>query len=183
MEMEITLPLTKEKAKTLRAGDVLYLTGYIYTCRDAAHKLIEEALERGEESPIDWKDQITYYAGPCPARPGMAFGANGPTTAARMDPFVEMMFKLGMTGMLGKGDRADYIADLCKQYGGVSLLGIGGASAINAARVKSVEIVAYPELGTESIKKLYFDRFRVIVGTDSQGNVLQKQEVAKYKRS
>ncbi len=182
MEMEITLPLTKEKAKTLRVGDVLYLTGYVYTCRDAAHKLIEEALARGEESPIDWKDQITYYAGPCPARPGMVFGANGPTTAARMDPFVEMMFKLGMTGMLGKGDRADYVAELCKKYGGVSLLGIGGASAINADRIKSVEIVAYPELGTESIKKLYFDRYRVIVGTDSEGNVLQKQEVPKYKR-
>lgn len=182
MEMEIALPLTKEKAKTLKAGDILYLTGYVYTCRDAAHKLIEEALERGEEPPIDWNDQIAYYAGPCPARPGMTFGSNGPTTASRMDPFVEMMFKLGMVGMLCKGDRADYITDLCKKYGGVSLLGVGGASAINADRVKSVEIVAYPDLGTESIKKLYFDRFRVIVGIDTEGNVLQKQEVAKYKR-
>lgn len=182
MEMEITLPLTKEKAKTLKAGDVLYLTGYIYTCRDAAHKLIQEALERGEQSPIDWTDQITYYAGPCPARPGMVIGSNGPTTASRMDPFVEMMFKQGLVGTLGKGDRADYIPELCKKYGCVSLLGIGGASAINADRIKSLEIVAYPDLGTESIKKLYFDRFRVIVGIDTEGNVLQRQEVPKYKR-
>lgn len=182
MEKEITLPLTKEMAKTLKAGDVLYLTGYIYTCRDAAHKLIQDALDEGGQSPIDWKDQITYYAGPCPARPGMVFGANGPTTAARMDPFVEMMFQQGLVGMLGKGDRSDQVAELCKKYGCVNLLGIGGASAINADRIKSVEIVAYPELGTESIKKLYFDRFRVIVGTDTQGNVLQKQEVPKYKK-
>ncbi len=182
MEMEITLPLTKEKAKTLKAGDILYLTGYVYTCRDAAHKLIEEALAKGEKSPIDWQDQTVYYAGPCPARPGMVFGSNGPTTASRMDPFVEMMFQQGMVAMLGKGDRADYVADLCKKYGGVSLLGVGGASAVNAARVKSVEIVAYPELGTESIKKLHFDRYRVIVGTDTEGNVLQKQEVPKYRR-
>jgi fumarate hydratase subunit beta len=182
MEMELMLPLTKEKAKTLRVGDVLYLSGYVYTCRDAAHKLIEEALERGEESPIDWKDQLVYYAGPCPAPPGMIFSSNGPTTASRMDPFVEMMFKLGVTSMLGKGTRADYVADLCKKYGGVSLLGIGGASAINTERIKSAEIVAYPDLGTESIKKLYFDRYRVIVGIDSEGNVLHKQEVEKYKR-
>lgn len=180
--MELQLPLTKEQVKTLKVGDVAYLTGYIYTSRDAAHKKIQEALERGEKSPVDWQDQVVYYAGPCPAKPGKIFGSNGPTTAARMDPFVEMMFQQGMVAMLGKGYRADYVADLCKKYGGVSFLGIGGASAINADRVKSVEIVAYGDLGTESIKKLYFDRYRVIVGIDTEGNVLHKQEVPKYKR-
>ncbi|EEG4949091.1 TRZ/ATZ family protein [Salmonella enterica] len=178
--MELTLPLTKEKAKTLKVGDILFLTGFAYTCRDAAHKKIEVALSNGEKSPVDFQNQMIYYAGPCPARPGLPIGSNGPTTAARMDPFVEMMFQQGATAFLGKGDRADYVAELCKKYGGVSLLGIGGASAINTKHVKSVEIVAYEELGTESIKKLYFDRYRVIVGIDSEGNTLQKQEVPKY---
>ncbi|EDO4134411.1 TRZ/ATZ family protein [Salmonella enterica subsp. enterica serovar Typhimurium] len=178
--MELTLPLTKEKAKTLKVGDILFLTGFAYTCRDAAHKKIEVALSNGEKSPVDFQNQTIYYAGPSPARPGLPIGSNGPTTAARMDPFVEMMFQQGATAFLGKGDRADYVAELCKKYGGVSLLGIGGASAINTKHVKSVEIVAYEELGTESIKKLYFDRYRVIVGIDSEGNTLQKQEVPKY---
>ncbi|EAX6259436.1 TRZ/ATZ family protein [Salmonella enterica] len=178
--MELTLPLTKEKAKTLKVGDILFLTGFAYTCRDAAHKKIEVALSNGEKSPVDFQNQTIYYAGPCPASPGLPIGSNGPTTAARMDPFVEMMFQQGATAFLGKGDRADYVAELCKKYGGVSLLGIGGASAINTKHVKSVEIVAYEELGTESIKKLYFDRYRVIVGIDSEGNTLQKQEVPKY---
>ncbi|KUB27957.1 fumarate hydratase [Salmonella enterica subsp. enterica serovar London] len=178
--MELTLPLTKEKAKTLKVGDILFLTGFAYTCRDAAHKKIEVALSNGEKSPVGFQNQTIYYAGPCPARPGLPIGSNGPTTAARMDPFVEMMFQQGATAFLGKGDRADYVAELCKKYGGVSLLGIGGASAINTKHVKSVEIVAYEELGTESIKKLYFDRYRVIVGIDSEGNTLQKQEVPKY---
>ncbi|WP_227652947.1 fumarate hydratase C-terminal domain-containing protein, partial [Klebsiella pneumoniae] len=152
--MELTLPLTKEIAKTLKVGDIIYLTGFVYTCRDAAHKKIEIALKHGEKPPVDLKNQIIYYAGPCPARPGLPIGSNGPTTAARMDPFVEMMFQQGVTAFLGKGDRADYVADLCKKYGGVSLLGIGGASAINTKHVKSVEILAYGELGTESIKKM-----------------------------
>ncbi len=112
--MELTLPLTKEIAKTLKVGDIIYLTGFVYTCRDAAHKKIEIALKHGEKPPVDLKNQIIYYAGPCPARPGLPIGSNGPTTAARMDPFVEMMFQQGVTAFLGKGDRADYVADLCK---------------------------------------------------------------------
>ncbi len=178
--MELSLPLTKEKIKELKVGDIVYLTGFAYTCRDAAHKKIQTALNNGEKPPIELQNQTIFYAGPCPAKPGLPIGSNGPTTAARMDPFVEMMFQQGVLAFLGKGDRASYVADLCKQYGGVSFLGIGGASAINTKHVKSVEIVAYEELGTESIKKLYFDRYRVIVGIDTQGNVLQKQEVPKY---
>ncbi len=182
--MEVKLPLTKEFVKQLKVGDVLYLTGYVYTCRDAGHKLIQEAIERGDEhpSPVDWTNQLIYYAGPCPAPPGKVFNSNGPTTAARMDPFVEMMFKLGAVAMLGKGDRDPHVAELCKQYGCVSLLGVGGASAINADKVKSAEVIAYEDLGTEAIKKLYFDRFRVIVGIDTEGRVLQNEEVPKYKR-
>ncbi|MDI8010821.1 fumarate hydratase C-terminal domain-containing protein, partial [Salmonella enterica subsp. enterica serovar Montevideo] len=98
--MELTLPLTKEKAKTLKVGDILFLTGFAYTCRDAAHKKIEVALSNGEKSPVDFQNQTIYYAGPCPARPGLPIGSNGPTTAARMDPFVEMMFQQGATAFL-----------------------------------------------------------------------------------
>lgn len=180
--MELTLPLTKEKVKDLKVGDVVSLTGYLYTCRDAGHKLIAEALERGEKPPVDLQDQTVYYAGPCPARPGLALGSNAPTTAARMDPFVEMMFQQGVLAFLGKGTRADYVADLCKKYGGVSFLGIGVASALNTKHVKSAEVVAYEDMGPESIKKLYLDRYRVIVGIDSNGDVLDKQEVPKYRR-
>ena len=180
--MELTLPLTKEKVKGLKVGDVISLTGYLYTCRDAGHKLIEEALARGEKPPVDLQDQTIYYAGPCPARLGLALGPNAPTTAARMDPFVEMMFQQGVVAFLGKGTRADYVADLCKQYGGVSFLGIGVASALNTQHVKSAESVAYVDMGPESIKKLYVDGYRVIVGIDSNGDVLDKQEVPKYRR-
>ncbi|MFT4021578.1 MAG: FumA C-terminus/TtdB family hydratase beta subunit [Acinetobacter sp.] len=180
--MQITLPLTREKVKSLKAGDVVFLTGYVYTCRDAAHKKIQDALEHGQPPPIDLQDQLIFYAGPCPAPPGLAIGSNGPTTAARMDPFVEMMFQQGVSAFFGKGNRAKYVADLCKTYQGVSFVGVGGASAINTRNVKSVEIVAYEELGTESIKKVYFDQYRVIVGIDSEGNVLHDQEVQKYKR-
>jgi fumarate hydratase subunit beta len=180
--MELKLPLTKEKVKALKVGDVVFLTGYLYTCRDAGHKLIEESLEIGEKPPVDLENQTIFYAGPCPARPGLALGSNGPTTSARMDPYVEMMFQQGVLAFLGKGTRANYVADLCKKYGGVSFLGIGGASAINTKHVKSAEVVAYEHLGPESIKKLYFDRYRVIVGIDSNGNVLDRQEVPKYRK-
>ncbi len=180
--MEIQMPITKEMAKTFKIGDVLYLSGYAYTCRDAAHKRIEELVEKGEKSPVCWQDQTVFYAGPCPTPPGMATGSIGPTTSMRMDCFVEMMFKQGMTGMVGKGDRSPFVPGLCKEYGGVYLLGIGGASAINTMQIKSVEVVAYDDLGTESIKRICFDRFRVIVGIDTEGNVLQDREIAKYKK-
>jgi len=180
--MELSLPLTKEKVKTLKIGDVVYLTGYAYTCRDAAHKRIQTALQKGEKSPIDWTDQTIFYAGPCPTKPGKTTGSIGPTTSARMDPFAEMMFQQGLVAMIGKGKRADFIPDLCKKYGGVYLLGIGGASAINTQQIKSIEVVEYEDLGTESIKKLYFDRFRVIVGIDTTGDVLYEREIQKYKR-
>lgn len=182
MHIEVKLPLTKAFVKSLRVGDVLYLKGDVYTCRDAGHKLIRETLDRGEKFPLDWTNQLVYYAGPCPAHPGEVFNSNGPTTAARMDPFVEMMFQLGALGFIGKGDRAPYVAELCKKYGGVSLLGVGGASAINADKVTAAELVMYPELGTEAIKRVTFNGFRVIVGIDSEGQVLQQQEVPKYKQ-
>lgn len=178
----VNLPITKEMAKEYKVGDILYLTGYVYTARDAAHKRIENTLEEGGEPPIEFKDQTIFYAGPCPTKPGRSMGSIAPTTSMRMDHFVEMTFQLGMNAMIGKGDRSDYVADLCKEYGGLYLLSIGGASAMISEQVKSCEVVAYDDLGTESIKKLYLEDLRVIVGIDTNGDVFQEQEIAKYKK-
>ncbi|NMW85302.1 TRZ/ATZ family protein [Peptoniphilus sp. AGMB00490] len=175
------LPLTKEDVKKLKIGDIVYLTGDVYTSRDAAHKRFKACIEKGEELPIDLKDKTIFYAGPCPTKPGRTMGSIAPTTSARMDQYVEMTLKLGVTAMIGKGDRADYVADLCKKYGGVYLLSIGGASAMISNQVKSCDVIAYEDLGTESIKKLYVENLRVIVGIDTNGDVFQKREIEKYR--
>lgn len=180
--MKMTLPLTKEMVKPLKIGDVIELSGYLYTARDAAHKRMTETIARGEKTPIDLQNQTIFYTGPCPTKPGRHVGSIGPTTSLRMDVFVETMFQQGMVAMIGKGDRSDKVADLCRQYGGVYLLGIGGASAITTKQIKSVEVIAYEDLGTESIKKLAVENLRVIVGIDTGGRVLQDEEIKKYQR-
>lgn len=177
----MNLPLTKEDVKKLKIGDIVYLTGYLYTSRDAAHKRFQKAVENGDELPIDFENQTIFYAGPCPTKPGRTMGSIAPTTSMRMDQYVEMMFKLGMVAMIGKGDRSDYVSDLCKEYGGIYLLSIGGASAMISNQVKSCEVVAYEDLGTESIKKLYVENLRLIVGIDTNGDVFQEREISKYK--
>jgi fumarate hydratase subunit beta len=181
-EYHLSLPLSKEDVKDLEIGDVLYLTGYLYTSRDAAHKRFEQTLAAGGELPIDFTNQTIFYAGPCPTKPGRTMGSIAPTTSMRMDRYVEMTFKLGITAMIGKGDRSKYVADLCREYGGVYLLSIGGASAIISNQVKACEVVAYEDLGTESVKKLYVENLRVIVGIDTKGNVFQDREIQKYRR-
>jgi fumarate hydratase subunit beta len=181
-EYYLSLPLSKEDVKDLEIGDVVYLTGYLYTSRDAAHKRFEQTLAKGEELPVNFDGQTIFYAGPCPTKPGRTMGSIAPTTSMRMDQYVEMMFKVGMTAMVGKGDREPYVADLCKQYGGVYLLSIGGASAMISNQVKSYEVVGYEDLGTESIKKLHVENLQVIVGIDSKGNVFQDREIEKYKK-
>lgn len=178
----VNLPITKDMAKEYKAGDILYLTGKVYTSRDAAHKRIEKLLSEGKEPPLDFKDKTIFYAGPCPTKPGRSMGSIAPTTSMRMDPYVKMTFELGMTSMIGKGDRADYVADLCREYGGLYLLSIGGASAMISEQVKSCDVVAYEDLGTESIKELYVENLRVIVGIDAQGKVFQDHEIDKYKK-
>ncbi|AEE90715.1 hydro-lyases, Fe-S type, tartrate/fumarate subfamily, beta region [Tepidanaerobacter acetatoxydans Re1] len=181
--MKINLPITKEIAKSFKVGDELYLTGFLYTARDAAHKRIKEAIESNGELPIELKNQTIFYTGPTPAKPGWKTGSIGPTTSSRMDPFVEIMLQHGVTAMIGKGQRADYVADLCKEYGAVYLLGIGGLSALYTKNIKSVEVVAYEDLGTESIKKLYVENLRVLVGIDTEGRILQNEEIKKYRIS
>lgn len=180
--MKITLPFTLEARESVKIGDVLELTGDIYTARDAAHGRIQEAVERGEPLPIDLKGKTIFYCGPCPAGPGRVIGPLGPTTSARMDPYMEMMFQQGMAACIGKGDRGPYVAELCRKYKGVYLLGVGGAAALCANSVKEVEELAYPDLGTESIKRYYVEGFKVVVGIDIQGRSIQEVNIPKYRR-
>lgn len=178
----IRTPLTKADMAAFSAGDVLELTGDVYTARDAAHKRMQAALAAGKPQPVDFTNQFIFYAGPCPTRPGRTMGSIAPTTSMRMDSFVEMTFQLGMLGMIGKGDRSDFVPGLCKQYGGVYLLSIGGASALISDQVKTCDVVAYGDLGTESVKRLGVENLRLIVGIDARGRVFQDEQIAKYKR-
>jgi len=181
--MLIRLPLDKNIVSQLKSGDVVELTGDIYTARDAAHKRLTECISRGEDLPFDINNQIVFYTGPCPAKPGKIIGPLSPTTSLRMDPYVEALLKKGMSAMIGKGDRSDYIPSLCKKYRAVYLLGIGGAAALISSRVTAYETVCYEDLGTESVKRLTFEKLKVIVGIDANGGVLQDTEIKKYRRT
>ncbi len=181
MDYRENLPLTKDAVSKFKAGDVVYLTGYLYTARDAAHSKLYNLYKAGNSMPLNFKNQTIFYAGPCPTKPGMAIGSVAATTSVRMDPYVEMCFKLGVTAMIGKGDRSPYVSNLCKKYGGVYFLSIGGIAALIAQQVKSCNVVAYEELGTESIKELYVENLMLIVGIDSNGNEFQKSEIEKYR--
>lgn len=160
---------------------MLELSGTMYTARDAAHKRLETLWKAGQPIPVDLKNQFVFYAGPCPAKPGYPVGPIAATTSKRMDCFTEMIFELGALGMIGKGDRSDYVPGLCAKYGGIYLLGIGGASALIAKQVTACEVIAWDDLGPESIKKLEVENMRLIVGIDSQGQVFQDREIAKYR--
>jgi len=178
----IRTPLTKADVATWNVGDVLELTGTIYTARDAAHKRMQATFLDGGEQAVDFTDQFIFYAGPCPTKPGRTMGSIAPTTSMRMDSFVEMTFELGMLGMIGKGDRGAFVPELCKRYGGVYLLSIGGASAMISNQVKTCDVVAYDDLGTESIKRLGVEKLRLIVGIDTKGRVFQEEQIALYRR-
>lgn len=180
--MKVQLPLTRETLEKYKVGDVLELTGYLYTARDAAHKRFAEAVDKGQPLPIDLENETIFYAGPCPTKPGNIIGPIAPTTSVRMDPYVEMMMERGMVATIGKGERSEGIAPLMKKYKGLYLVGIGGTSALIAKSVKSVEVVAYEDLQTESIKRLYVEDMMVMVAIDTQGRILHDEERAKYLR-
>ena len=180
--IQLKTPLTKADMVNLEIGDILDLSGIIYTARDAAHKRMETAWKEKQALPVNLENQFIFYAGPCPAKPGHAVGSIAATTSMRMDCFVEMTFELGALGMIGKGERSEFVPDLCKRYGGVYLLGIGGASALISKQVKSSVVVAWEDLGTESIKKLEVEKMRLVVGIDIKGRVFQDREIAKYRR-
>ena len=179
--MNITLPITKDKIKNLRAGDSVYLTGKIYTARDAAHKRMTEALENGENLPFDINGAVIYYAGPCPAKPGEVIGSCGPTTSYRMDAYAPTLISLGLGAMIGKGQRNDAVKEACIKCGCIYFGAIGGGGALLAGCVKSSEVIAYDDLGTEAIRFLTVENFPVTVIIDSLGNDLYETGKIKYR--
>ena len=180
MEKRITTPLTLEKVKDLKAGDTVLISGTIYTSRDAGHKRLVELLDKGESLPFDPKDQIIYYVGPTPTKPGHAFGSAGPTSSYRMDPYAPRLLEVGLRGMIGKGLRNEEVIDSIKKNGGVYFAAIGGAAALIGKSVKSAEIIAYEDLGAEALRELQVEDLPVIVVIDSEGNNLYEQGQKEY---
>ncbi len=182
MDRKINVPISKEDAKSLKAGDYVYLTGTIYSARDAAHKRMSEALEKGEQLPLDIKGNVIYYMGPSPAREGRPIGSAGPTTAGRMDPYTPTLLDLGMGGMIGKGKRTQDVVDAIVRNGAVYFAAVGGAGALLSQRIKSSEVIAYDDLGPEAIRKLEIENLPVVVVIDSEGNDLYKTAIEQYKK-
>jgi fumarate hydratase subunit beta len=182
MDKYISLPISKEDAKNLRAGDYVYLTGVLYTARDAAHKRMDESLKEGKDLPIDIKGTTIYYMGPSPARDGRPIGSAGPTTASRMDKYAPKLLDMGMIGMVGKGKRSDEVKAAIVRNGAVYFAAVGGAGALLSKAIKSSEVVAYDDLGTEAIRKLEVSNFPVIVVMDSEGNNLYETARAEFER-
>ena len=180
--MNISVPFTIEKSRQLKAGDVVAISGVIYTARDAAHKRMLEEYDKTGKFPFDIENQIVYYAGPAPAKPGQPIGSVGPTTSYRMDAYSPKLLRFGLRGMIGKGARNKEVIETMKQYGGVYFGATGGAGALLANHVEKSEIVAYEDLGAEAIRKLVVKEFPVIVIIDSNGNNLYETEPMKYKR-
>ncbi len=180
MIRSIRTPLDKAAARELKAGDLISINGILYSARDAAHKKMCTLLDEGRELPFDVKDQIIYYVGPCPARPGEVIGSAGPTTSGRMDAYAPRLIAQGLTGMIGKGLRNDEVINAMKTYGAVYFGATGGAGAHIARSIISEEMVAFPELGTEAIRRLTVKDFIVTVIIDSFGNNLYVSGREKY---
>ncbi len=172
MVYNLETPLRNEEFKKLRAGDIVNISGVIYTARDAAHKRMIGMLEEGKSLPFDIKDQIIYYVGPCPAKPGEVIGSAGPTTSGRVDAYTPKLIELGLRGMIGKGLRDNAVVEAMKKYGAVYFGAIGGAGALIAKTIVHEEIIAFPDLGTEALRKLTVNEFPVTVIIDSLGNNL-----------
>lgn len=182
MNKHIMVPINPEEMNNLRAGDYVYLSGTIYTARDAAHKRMYEALQEGGNLPVDVKDILIYYMGPSPAREGKAIGSAGPTTSSRMDKYAPTLLDLGLGGMIGKGKRSKEVKDAIVRNQAVYFAAVGGAGALLSRSIISSEVVAYDDLGTEAIRKLEVKDFPVIVVIDSCGNDLYETAVKKYNR-
>lgn len=180
MEKFIKAPLSAQDAKELNAGDYVYITGTIYTARDAAHKRMQEALECGEKLLLDMENNIIYYMGPSPAREGRPIGSAGPTTASRMDKYAPSLLDLGLKGMIGKGKRSQAVKDAIVRNGAVYFAAVGGAGALLAQSIKASEVIAYDDLGTEAIRKLEVENFPVIVVIDAKGNDLYESAANKF---
>ncbi len=182
MNLYIETPLTKEKTSQLHAGDYVYLSGIIYTARDAAHKRLYETFLKGEALPIDLQNTVIYYLGPTPAREGQVIGSAGPTTSSRMDKYTPLLLNNGLIGMIGKGKRTKEVIDAIVANKAVYFAAVGGAGALLSQCIKEAEVVAYDDLGTEAIRKLRVEKLPVIVVIDSQGNNLYDSAPEKYKK-
>ena len=182
MNKTIQVPLSEEDINTLKAGDYVYLSGIIYTARDAAHKRMQETLQRGEALPLEMKENVIYYMGPSPAREGRQIGSAGPTTASRMDKYAPRLLDLGLKGMIGKGKRSKEVADAIVRNGAVYFAAVGGAGALLSKSITSSEVIAYDDLGTEAIRRLTVNNFPVIVVIDAQGNNLYETATKEYCR-
>ena len=178
MEKHITVPFDKETAKSLKAGDYVYLTGVIYTARDAAHKRMDESLNNGDKLPIDIDGNVIYYMGPSPAREGRPIGSAGPTTATRMDKYTPRLLDMGLTGMIGKGKRQPKVKEAIVRNNAVYFAAVGGAGALLSQRILKSDVVAFDDLGTEAIRRLEVENFPVIVVIDSEGNDLYERVTA-----
>ena len=180
MAVSITLPLTREKARELRAGDSCLLSGVIYTARDAAHKRLCALADEGKELPFPVKDATIYYVGPTPAKPGQAIGSAGPTTSYRMDAYSPTLIALGETGMIGKGKRGPEVIAAMREHGAVYFGAIGGCGALLSRCIKSARIVAYEDLGAEAIRELVVENFPAVCIIDAEGNNLYETGKADY---
>ena len=177
MEKYIQAPLKREEIKNLKSGDYVYITGTIYTARDAAHKRMYEALQNGEQLPIDIENQIIYYMGPSPAREGRPIGSAGPTTSSRMDKYTPQLLDLKLGGMIGKGKRSESVIEAIKRNDAVYFAAVGGAGALLSKCILESEVIAYDDLGTEAIRKLTVKDFPVIVVIDNEGENLYEKNI------
>ena len=182
MDKYINAPISDEDAKSLHSGDYVYITGTIYTARDAAHKRMAETLSAGQPLPIDMKNNIIYYMGPSPAREGRPIGSAGPTTASRMDKYAPDLLDLGLKGMIGKGKSSQAVIDGIVRNGAVYFAAVGGAGAILSKCIKKSTVIAYDDLGTEAIRELEVENLPVIVVIDSEGNNLYETAIKEYSR-
>ena len=180
MQISLTTPLTREKARELRAGDSCLISGVIYTARDAAHKRLCELLDKGEALPLDVQNSIIYFVGPTPAKPGQAIGSAGPTTSYRMDAYSPALIAQGQTGMIGKGKRGPEVIAAMKEHGAVYFGAIGGCGALLSKCIKKAEVIAYDDLGAEAIRRLEVEDFPAVVIIDSLGNNLYETGRADY---
>ena len=175
-------PVFSHELNSLTAGDSVYLTGTIYTARDAAHRLIYLMIMEGKQLPVDFEDQVIYYAGPCPAKPGHIIGSCGPTTSSRMDVYTPLLLDRGLKVMIGKGPRSPEVIDAMVKHGAVYLAAAGGAGALIASCIKHVEVVAFEDLGTEAIHRIQVENMPLITAIDSKGNNLYKTGPRRYSR-
>lgn len=178
--IKINTPLTEETTNRLKSGDSVLITGYIYTARDAAHARLVKLLEEGKELPFDVEGQVIYYVGPTPAKPGQVIGSAGPTTSYRMDPYAPALMDQGLKGMIGKGKRDAGVKDAILRNKAVYFAAVGGAAALIAKTIKSVELIAYEDLGAEAIRKLYVEDFPAIVINDIHGGDLYAEGQAQW---